>query len=98
MENNEIYFNGLVKTYHSAGVTYNTPVKRLSDRKREIVSFGLPLTVIYGKTEGIVELNDRGDIVVTFSMINGVEFKNGFKCYLIDADDEMLKNCICFKM
>lgn len=94
-----MYSDGLMKKYHVEFEPYNTPIKRLSQHKRELVSSGLPINFISEdeKTFGKIYLSDRGEIIVGYKSIQGKLYEKEQGIYLIDANDEVLKSCKIIK-
>lgn len=93
---NDIYLDQLYRTRHPNKIVYQPPIIRLSDHKRKLVSGGLPVNIVSGdlKTHAIIDINNRGDLVLSYRMINGV--KSTLSMYLIDAKDEIINQCYRF--
>ena len=90
-----LYLNGLLKKYHTGDEKYQTPVKRLSEHKKELISCGLPIKFSSEdeKTFGEIYLSNRGEIIVAYKSVEGKIYEEQQKIYLIDANDEILKLC-----
>lgn len=89
------YSDGIIKKYHVGFEPYNTPTKRLSEHKRELVSFGLPIEFSSEdkKTFGVIYLSERGEIIVAYKSIDGKIYQKKQESYLVDANDETLGLC-----
>lgn len=84
---------GLMKTYHVNKHEINPKIRKITQFKRNIVLMGLPVQFESEdkQTIGKVELNNKCDIIVNYSMIRGKVFNEGSHYYLIDIDDNTLK-------
>lgn len=92
----ELYDRGISKTYAVTKESYNTKIKRLSDKRRKFaisVLSGSGMFVSKDKqTYGNIVLNDRGDVVVEYYSIRGKVYEEKQTVYLIDTGD-ILDDC-----
>lgn len=85
--------DGLMKTYHVNKHELNPRIKKITQFKRDIIAKGFPVQFESEdkQTNGKIELNDKCDIVVNYSMIRGRVFNEGSSYYLVDIDDKTLQ-------
>lgn len=90
----ELYMDKLLQHYPVSKEPYNTPTRTLSAHKRTLVSSGLPVDIASNdnKIEGTIFLNDKGDLIVSYTRI-GELFPEAKTCYLLDAKDSIIKKC-----
>lgn len=92
----DLYDKGISRTYTVTKESYNTKIKRLSDKRRQFaisVLAGSGMFVSKDKlTYGNIVLNDRGDVVVEYYSIRGKVLDEKQTVYLIDTG-ELLDDC-----
>lgn len=92
----DLYDKGISKNYAVTKESYNTKIKRLSDKRRQFaisVLSGSGMFISKDKqTYGNIFLNDRGDVVVEYYSIKGKLYTEKQTVYLIDTGD-ILEDC-----
>lgn len=80
MNYNDEYYGNLHKKYKGKKVEYQTPTApRITWHKRSLLKGGLPIVC----EEGVVDANDRGDLIFTFN--------NGEITHYVNTPDSSLK-------